>query len=129
MISGGTPPYTIEPTTALPAGLIFDKNKLTLSGTPTSGGLGQLNLYVTDSNGLNASRDYSLKIMADGDFTFTSSSNPSAPGEAVTFTVSATGEADTLMAHYLQRGLSRFLPMGMKLKAAQLVPECDRGRE
>ena len=57
-ISGGTPPYTIEPTAALPAGLTFDKNTLTLSGTPTSGGLGQLNLYVTHSNGLNASRDY-----------------------------------------------------------------------
>ena len=33
--------------------------------------------------------------MADGVFTFKSSPTPSAPGEAVTFTVSATGEADT----------------------------------
>ena len=42
----------------------------------------------------NRSRNYSLEIEAvktDGDFTFISSSNPSALGEEVTFTVSASG--------------------------------------
>lgn len=107
-ISGGTEPYTIEPTAALPAGLAFDKNMLSLSGTPTVGGMGQLNLYVTDSNGLSASREYSFRIMADGDFTFTSSSNPSSPGEAVTFMVSASGEADTQIGKLPPTGFVTF---------------------
>ena len=73
-ISGGTLPYTtIEVTANLPEGLTFDMDTLTLSGTPTSGGFGELSLSVTDPDGISATKDYSLKIMADGDFTFTSS--------------------------------------------------------
>lgn len=91
-ISGGTPPYTIDTSGTLPEGLTFDLSTLILSGTPTAGGWGTFLIDVADSDGITASAAYSVMILSEGVFNFTSSANPSAPGDAVTFTVSATGE-------------------------------------
>ncbi len=93
-ILGGSEDYTtIEVTSELPQGLSFDLNTLTLSGTPTAGGAGMLQIYVVDSEGISAERTYMVVIKAEGEFSLTSSSNPSGLGEAVTFTLTGSGNA------------------------------------
>ena len=62
-----------------------------------------------------------FKIMADGDFTFTSSSNPSAPGEAVTFTLSATGEADTPYGKLPPAGAVTFFADGNEIEGCSFL--------
>jgi hypothetical protein len=99
--SGGTGSYTFtvleNDFSALPIGLTLSTEGV-LSGTPTKSGNYNFAVQAEDANHATGMRYYSLEIEAiktDGNFTFTSSSNPSAPGEAVTFTVSATGYFET----------------------------------
>jgi len=60
--SGGTPPYTWSLTSAPVAGLTFDPNAVTLSGTPTTPGSFTLSVKVTDSAGASATKSLSLTI-------------------------------------------------------------------
>ncbi len=92
-VYAGAPPYTMQPSSVLPDGLTFDPDTFTLSGTPTAGGTSELVLHVTNSNGLTRDIKYRLSIQAVGVFDLTSSSNPSTPGEAVTFTLTGSGAA------------------------------------
>lgn len=90
---GGTEPYTftiIEST--LPDGLALSTAGV-LSGTPTTAGNYAFTVQAEDADSVIGTQYYTLDIMIDGNFTFTSSANPSVPGDPVTFTVSATGVA------------------------------------
>lgn len=62
--SGGTAPYRYQLTGSLPAGISFDAESGTLSGTPTALGSFPLSLTVTDANGFSATRSYALSIIA-----------------------------------------------------------------
>lgn len=91
--SGGTEPYTfsiVEST--LPDGLTLSAAGV-LSGIPTTGGNYAFTVQAEDSDSVIGTQYYLMDILIDGNFTFTSSANPSSPGDSVTFTVSATGDA------------------------------------
>ena len=61
--SGGTPPYIWTVTTGtLPAGLSL--NSATISGTPTTAGASNFSIQVSDSQGLIATKSFSLSINA-----------------------------------------------------------------
>lgn len=98
-VSGGKAPYafTIDPDCVMPPGVTYavDGNggTLTLSGTPTMGGFFPIDFEVKDAGGSVAEYWNQISIPANGSFTFTSSPNPSESGQAVTFTLTATGEA------------------------------------
>lgn len=62
--SGGTAPYTYQLTGSLPAGISFDAETATLSGTPTALGNFPLSLTVTDANGFTTAGNYALTIAA-----------------------------------------------------------------
>jgi len=91
--SGGTEPYTfsiIEST--LPEGLTLSEAGV-LSGTPTAAGSYYFTVQAQDATQAVGNNYYLLDIKTDGTFTFTSSANPSAPGDPVTFTITASGDA------------------------------------
>jgi uncharacterized repeat protein (TIGR01451 family) len=91
--SGGAGPYTYTIVGGnFPADLTLSPEG-TLSGTPTMGGAYEFSVQAEDVNQAAGVRSYYFIIQTDGEFTLASSSNPSAPGDPVTFTVSATGEA------------------------------------
>lgn len=91
--SGGAEPYTYTVIdSVLPAGLTLSTGG-TLSGTPTTTGVYYIEVQAEDANQAVGYDYYVIYIKTDGVFTFTSSSNPSASGDPVTFTVSATGDA------------------------------------
>ncbi len=93
--SGGTEPYayTIQKDVRsnIPDGLTLSPDGV-LSGTPTATGHYNFTVQAEDANHATGWHSYNLNIKTDATFTFTSSSSPSAPGEAVTFTLSATGD-------------------------------------
>ena len=62
--NGGIPPYTwsIAPGSSLPAGLSFDSNSLTISGSPTTAGSFNFTIQVTDSAGVTATRSVPLTV-------------------------------------------------------------------
>ena len=62
--NGGTPPYTwsIAANSSLPAGLSFDPNSLTISGTPTASGSFNFTIQVTDSASASATRSLALTV-------------------------------------------------------------------
>jgi Putative Ig domain len=64
--NGGTPPYTwsIAAGSSLPAGLSFDPNSLTISGTPTTAGSFNFTIQVSDSAGATATRSLALTVNA-----------------------------------------------------------------
>lgn len=102
-ISNGTAPYTISNVEAyLPDGLTFDPATLTLSGTPARGYQGSLTFDVTDATGFTDRYDLPMITQADGAFTLTSSANPSASGEAITFTFSGSGQAEVFFFGEMQ---------------------------
>jgi hypothetical protein len=62
LANGGTSPYSWSLTGSAPPGLTFTPETLTLSGTPTSAGTFNINVQVTDSAGMTASRSLSIVI-------------------------------------------------------------------
>ncbi len=110
-VSGGTKPYTVK-VTGIPDGLSFDTDTFILSGTPAVAGLVELGLIVTDSEGLSAEKTYRMVIKGEGVFDLASSANPSAPGQEVTFTVEASGIADTPYGTLPPVGIVTFLDDG-----------------
>ncbi len=93
--SGGTEPYTFTVDEGtLPDGLTLSSAGV-LSGTPTTAGNYFINVQAEDATHAVGVLGYLLDMKIDGVFTFTASPNPSAPGDPVTFTVSATGDAVT----------------------------------
>lgn len=93
-VSNGTPPYTISNVYMdLVPGLTFDESTLTISGTPTAGGFKIIGFTITDAAGVTKSYNGYLAVLTPGVFNLTSSKNPAAPGEEITFTLTGTGEA------------------------------------
>ena len=91
--SGGSEPYTftlIE--SGLPDGLTLSEDGI-LSGTPTVTGAYFVEIQAEDAGGVTGREYFYLRITAQGDFSFISSANPSAVGQALTFTISASGDA------------------------------------
>ncbi len=115
--SGGAAPYTYtvpeDNFSSFPDGLTLSADGV-LSGTPTTTGSYYFSVKAEDANHATGLHFYSLEIKTDGVFSLTSSSNPSAPGEAVTFTVSATGDATNL---YPPAGLITFLADGTQIES------------
>lgn len=95
--SGGAAPYTYavpeDSFSSFPDGLTLSADGV-LSGMPTTTGSYYFSVKAEDANHATGLHFYSLEIKSDGVFSLASSSNPSALGEAVTFTVSATGDAN-----------------------------------
>jgi uncharacterized repeat protein (TIGR01451 family) len=94
-INGGTEPYSVLESSndeELPDGMIFDSATLTLSGTPTALGVGDLYLAVQDAEGMTGVWDPEILVLAEGSFDLTSDHNPSTSGQEVTFTFSGSGE-------------------------------------
>jgi uncharacterized repeat protein (TIGR01451 family) len=94
--SGGTEPYTYKISDGnLPSGLTLSTAGV-LSGTPDTAGTYYFAVRAEDKNQVTSYQWYSLtieKVKIDGVFVLTSSPNPSTVGDAVTFTLSATGGA------------------------------------
>ncbi len=93
--TGGTGTYTYtlkDGYGVLPAGLQLSAEGA-LSGTPTLAGAYFFAVQAEDQNQAAGYQYYSITVMTDATFDLSSSSNPSSPGEAVTFTFSASGEA------------------------------------
>ena len=120
--SGGTAPYTYmvleDSFSSLPDGLSISADGV-LSGTPTTTGFYNFSVKAEDANGATGLRHYSLDIKTDGVFSLTSSSNPSATGEEVTFTVSATGDGIT---PYPPLGAVTFLAGGTPMEGCSDLP-------
>ncbi|HZW04436.1 MAG TPA: putative Ig domain-containing protein [Anaerolineaceae bacterium] len=92
-ISGGEAPYSmIYSDVYLPAGLTFDEATLTISGTPTSVGYAELFFRIQDAGGAAGYFEYYFEIKADASITLNSDANPSTPGQAVTFTLTGSGD-------------------------------------
>jgi large repetitive protein len=94
--SGGIDPVTFT-AEGLPPGLSLSTDGV-LSGTPTAAGTYWVRVRASDADNGVGEAVYALPIRRDGGFALTSSSNPSAAGEPVTFTFSATG--DVWLASY-----------------------------
>lgn len=92
---GGTGPYSIGLTGALPAGMGF--SGATLSGTPTATGSFPITVTATDSLGCSGSQSYMLSInTADTTTTITSHfPNPSSTVQEVTITYTVISSAGT----------------------------------
>jgi hypothetical protein len=89
--AGGTPPYTFSATAGtLPGGLTFHADGR-IDGTPTAAGSFQFTAAVTDANGGNANRQFTLAVAA----TLTIASAPTLPpavlGASYSATLGATG--------------------------------------
>ncbi len=95
-VSNGTPPYSISSKSlTLPPGLSFDESSFTISGVPTAGGMVQVSIDFVDAAGLTGNYYTWFFVPAQGSYSLTSSQNPAAPGEEVTFSLSASGVAYT----------------------------------
>lgn len=120
--SGGAAPYTYtvleDNFSSLPDGLTLSAEGV-LSGEPTTTGYYNFSLRAADANGASGLRSYSLTIKTDGVFNLSSSSNPSAFGEEVIFTVSATGAAG---ASYPPAGAITFLADGTPIEGCSDLP-------
>ncbi len=81
----------------LPAGVTFAPATGVLSGTPAAGSGGAYPLSFTASNGVapNATQSFTLVVNSPTTVSVTSSSNPSALGEAVTFTATVASPSGT----------------------------------
>ncbi len=62
--TGGTPPYTFSMSGSLPPGLGLDFSTGAFTGTPIEGGRFAFTIFVIDSAGKNASRDFVINITA-----------------------------------------------------------------
>lgn len=90
MVTGGAPPYTWSPQTALPAGLNLDPASGLLSGTPTQAGTFVFTVGVRDSIGQQATANYSLVV--NSQLRITTTSLPAGVTRtAYSATVAATG--------------------------------------
>jgi large repetitive protein len=62
--TGGTPPYTFSMSGSLPPGLALDFSTGAIMGIPVEGGRFAFTIFVIDSAGKNASRDFVVNITA-----------------------------------------------------------------
>jgi hypothetical protein len=62
--TGGTPPYTFSMSGSLPPGLGLNFSTGAIAGTPVEGGRFAFTIFVIDSAGRNASRDFVVNITA-----------------------------------------------------------------
>lgn len=60
--TGGFPPYTFSANSGIPSGATFNSNG-TLTGTPANPGTYKFTVFVKDSAGTTASKDFSLTIL------------------------------------------------------------------
>jgi hypothetical protein len=92
---------TLNKTGALPSGVTFTDNgngTATLSGTPGAGTAGGYPLALTADNGVSpaATQSFTLNVQTNATSTsLTSTPNPSAFGQTVTFTATVTGNTPT----------------------------------
>ena len=115
-VEGGIAPYTAVLTGALPAGLAFDGDTLTLAGTPTAAGSYTFAIAVSDSTAGNpgtASANYTLEVAAP-----TLSLAPETlPGATAGVAWTQTFVADGGVAPYRYAIASGGLPAGLALDA------------
>jgi hypothetical protein len=76
--AGGVPPYTFVEFGALPAGTQFSSAGL-LSGTPTAMGSYPFLVFINDSNGASASKNYTLTVAQPG--VLITQASPLPPGQ------------------------------------------------
>jgi hypothetical protein len=107
--SGGTPPYTWSVIGGAAPGLTFVPSTVSLTGTPTTAGTFTLQLQVTDSTGLSASKSFPVTIAPAGLTITTARQLPNATYNApYSQQLNATGGAPpyTWSANGLPKGLA-----------------------
>jgi putative Ig domain-containing protein len=112
-LSGGTPEYTMT-TAGLPPGLSVDPTGRAISGTPEAAGSFALQVSITDSRGLRATRTVTLKVVEHLAIA-TRSLRAASAGRAYTVRVRLTGGARPF------KWTARGLPRGLKLGAGGVL--------
>jgi hypothetical protein len=113
--TGGTPPYTWTVSAGtLPAGLSLNSVQGRIGGTPTTAGTSSFSIQVNDSQGLTATKAFSLTIT--GTLTITSSSP--LPAATVSANYSQTLQATGGAVPYVWTLIGGSLPAGLSLNSA-----------
>jgi hypothetical protein len=111
-VSGGTPPYVWTVSTGvLPPGLALNSVTGQISGTPTTAGIFNFTVRVTDANGATASQSITLTVNPAPVIT-TKSLLAGTVGASYSQTVTATGGTPPLVWSVLSPGA---LPAGLSL--------------
>jgi len=114
--SGGTPPYTLAETGALPAGMTYSTATNQLSGTPGQGGTFPIVVTATDAAGCVGATSYSFVVVCPT-ITVTNPANTSGTaGQAFSEQFTQSGGVGTTMFT-----TSSTLPSGLTLDASGLL--------
>ena len=115
--SGGAPPYTYSVTGTLPNGMSFNPATGALTGTPTTAGIFNFTISVTDASGCPGSRPYTIVVSAVACPAITLSP-PTLPGVVVGIPYNQTVSASGGTPPYTYTVSSGALPAGLSLNSA-----------
>jgi uncharacterized protein (TIGR03437 family) len=121
--SGGTPPYTWSSNGGLPPGLVLNSTTGIISGTPTTTGTYNFVATVVDSQGITASRSFTITVAATGvGPLITNSGFPQGViGQPYSQTLTSTGGCSTPFTPAPKFSvLSGMLPAGLTIQSGVL---------